>query len=430
MICDKRQIVLYWQAMDDSPLSSQAQIKEFLRPLLLGVEEEELDALAQEAVVRALPAQALVCREGEIGDAVYVVIAGEVEVFKRMDDETEHHLHTTGAGEFFGEMAVLQESARTATVRTTQPTTILEIGRDPFLNALGRSPSLGIRIMVRLTNRLRDSDQQAIAKLSQANAELTRMLHQLERLDRTKSDFIQVAAHELRTPVAALTGYAQIMQSDPAVQNTAGMRALVDGIAASAERLHRIFNSILDVSKVMSGELQVRRSPVSLSLVLRGISSDFGAALKERNLSLKIEGLEGLPYCPGDPDLLYKALHHLVNNAIKYTPNGGRITVSGQLTRSPELGKCIEVAVQDTGIGIARADLDLIFEKFYRQGEVAFHSSGTTQFKGGGPGLGLTIAQGIVVAHGGRIWAESPGYDEATCPGSRFVVQLPVGSDT
>jgi len=84
------------------------------------------------------------------------------------------------------------------------------------------------------------------------------------------------------------------------------------------------------------------------------------------------------------------------------------------------------VAVEDTGIGIARQDLSLIFEKFYRTGELALHSSGSTTFKGGGPGLGLAIARGGVLAHGGRIWAESTGYDEVTCPGSRFVVQLPL----
>jgi signal transduction histidine kinase len=92
----------------------------------------------------------------------------------------------------------------------------------------------------------------------------------------------------------------------------------------------------------------------------------------------------------------------------------------------PDLGRCIEVAIEDTGIGIARQDLSLIFEKFYRTGEPALHSSGTTTFKGGGPGLGLAIARGGVLAHGGHIWAESDGYDEVSCPGSRFVVQLPL----
>jgi signal transduction histidine kinase len=84
------------------------------------------------------------------------------------------------------------------------------------------------------------------------------------------------------------------------------------------------------------------------------------------------------------------------------------------------------VVVEDTGIGIAPEDIDLIFEKFYRTGEVELHSSGTTTFKGGGPGLGLAIAKGIVRSHGGLIWAESPGCDEEACPGSKFVVQLPL----
>jgi signal transduction histidine kinase len=82
--------------------------------------------------------------------------------------------------------------------------------------------------------------------------------------------------------------------------------------------------------------------------------------------------------------------------------------------------------VSDTGIGIAREFQELIFMKFYQTGQVALHSSGRTKYKGGGPGLGLAIARGMVEAHGGRIWVESPGYDEAACPGSQFHVVLPV----
>ena len=149
-------------------------------------------------------------------------------------------------------------------------------------------------------------------------------------------------------------------------------------------------------------------------------------ALEERNLRLEVKGMKKLPFYAGDPDMLFKVMYHLVNNAIKYTPNGGRITVTGRMAEVPGMGQCIEVAVEDTGIGISPGDIALIFEKFYRTGEVALHSSGTTIFKGGGPGLGLAIAKGIVEAHGGRVWAESPGYDEETCPGSRFVVQLPL----
>ncbi|MBN1955685.1 MAG: cyclic nucleotide-binding domain-containing protein [Anaerolineae bacterium] len=412
--------------MSDLPPTQQVDVKEVLRPLLFGLSEEDLDTLAAATRVRQLPADTVICHEGELGEAVYVLIDGEVQILQYLDDETERHLHYTQPGEFFGEMAVLQESDRTATVRTTVDSAILEIGKDSFLTVLGRSPSLGIRLMVRLTNRLRDSDRQAIDALREANEELMRTLRQLERLDRTKTDFIQVAAHELRTPVAALAGYAQMMGGHPALQNAPELRALTEGVLASTERLQRIFNNILDASKVMTGELKIRRSPVSMALVLRGVESEFARAIESRGLTFEILGLEGLPFCPADPDLLYKAFQHLVNNAIKYTPDGGRITVTGRVVDVPELGESLEIAVEDTGIGISPQDIELIFAKFYRTGEVAFHSSSTTAFKGGGPGLGLAITSGLIVAHGGRIWAESAGYDEENFPGSRFVVQLPL----
>jgi signal transduction histidine kinase len=411
----------------DNPVSfSHEDIKEFLRPVLFGLAEEDLDELAQAAVELSFPAGAVIFREGEPGDAIYVIVQGRVEIIQQLDDESERHLHSAGPGEIFGEMAIIQEGVRNATVRAAEPTTVLEIGQWPFLTVLGRSPSLGVRILVRVSNRLRDSDQQSIAELRQANEELTRALRQLERLDRTKSDFIRVSAHELRTPVAALLGYAQMMQSNPTVQGIPNLRILMEGVVASTKRLHRVFNSILDVSRLVTGGLELIRSPVGIAVVFEGVYSEFERALEERDLALELVGLENLPVCSGDPDLLYKLFYHLVNNAIKYTPDGGRITATGRTVEVPELGRCIEVTVEDTGIGIAPQDLDLIFEKFYRTGEVALHSSGTITFKGGGPGLGLAIARGVVVTHGGRIWAESPGYDEETCPGSQFVVQLPL----
>lgn len=413
--------------MDGLLLPTHEDVKEFLRPLLLGLMEEDLDELAEAAVERSFPEGMFVCREGEPGEAIYLVVKGRVEIVKQLDVQSERHLNELGPGELFGEMAILQEGTRTASVRTVGPTTVLEIGQEPFLTVLGRSPSLGVRILVRMTNRLRDSDQQAIDELRRANEELTEALHKLERLDRSKSDFIRVSAHELRTPVAALLGYAQMLQTNPAVQESGDLGALVEGAVAATRRLHRVFNSILDLSRLMTNGVEISPSPVSLPVVFEGISAEFEPALEERNLTLELAGFQQLPLYLGDPDLLYKVFYHLLNNAIKYTPDGGRVTVTGDLVEAADLGHCIEVAVEDTGIGIAPQDLDLIFEKFYRTGEVALHSSGMTTFKGGGPGLGLAIARGVVLAHGGRIWAESPGYDEENCPGSRFVVQLPLG---
>jgi len=136
--------------------------------------------------------------------------------------------------------------------------------------------------------------------------------------------------------------------------------------------------------------------------------------------------LDGLPVIQTDPDQLYKVFYHLIINAIKYTPDGGRISVHGHLVETGEGLNEIEIVVSDTGIGIDPAHHELIFEKFYQTGEVYMHSSGKTKFKGGGPGLGLAIARGIVEAHQGRIWVESLGHDETNCPGSKFFVRIPV----
>lgn len=412
--------------VERATVSSPTEIREFLRPLVPGLSEEDLGELARAAAVRPFPAGATVCREGEPGRAIYVVVEGRVVVVKQLTDDTERHLDDMYAGDILGEIAVLQAGTRTATVRAVEPTTLLEIDQEPFLAILGRSPALGIRILVKLTQRFRDADRQAITLLREANEDIGRALHKLERLDHTKSDFIQVSAHELRTPVAALMGYAQMMRSNALLQGDSELRVLVDGVVASTERLHRVFNTILDASRVMTDTLQVTRSPISIPVIFDGLASEYEPALRERDVTLVLTGMEHLPYCYGAPHLLYKSFHHLLNNALKYTPDGGRITVAAELLNDSELGETIQITVEDSGIGIAPEDLDLIFERYYRTGEVALYSSGTTSFKGGGPGLGLTIARGIVEAHGGRIWAESPGYDEEACPGSCFIVLLPV----
>ena len=115
----------------------------------------------------------------------------------------------------------------------------------------------------------------------------------------------------------------------------------------------------------------------------------------------------------------------MLSNAIKSTPDGGRIEIIGH-AYTESSGQFVEVIVKDNGIGIDPADQHKIFDKFYRTGDLMKHSTGKTKFKGAGTGLGLSLVKGIVDAHGGRIWAESLGHDEQTCPGSNFHVLLPL----
>jgi signal transduction histidine kinase len=253
--------------------------------------------------------------------------------------------------------------------------------------------------------------------------------NQLELLDRTKSNFITVASHELRTPLTVLRGYSQMLLDDPEIQESNGQRQMVAGICSGAMRLQEIVNSLLDMAKIDSRALQLYPEPLSIPLLLEPLHEEFAQPLTERNLTLQLEDMRDLPPIEADPDALWKIFYHLVSNAIKYTPDGGMITISGRSLEDRPDGMSrgsVEIIVSDTGIGIDPQFHKLIFSKFYQTGRISLHSTDQTKFKGGGTGLGLAIAQGIVRAHGGKLWVESPGCDEETCPGSQFHVVLPL----
>jgi signal transduction histidine kinase len=261
-------------------------------------------------------------------------------------------------------------------------------------------------------------------RLEQRTVELERANRILEQIDRTKATFIQVAAHELRTPLTVINAYAQILEKN--AKTNQELVPISKGLLEGSERMSEVVNSMLDISRIDSKTLKVFPEIVHVDQMVSKVERIFNTAWEKRRLTLITKGLEELPGIYADPELLQKVFYHLIMNAIKYTPDGGTITVSGKIiweqANTPEL----EVVVSDTGIGIDPQFLELIFEKFFQTGEIQFHSSGRTNFKGGGPGLGLAIVRGVVEAHGGYVWAESPGHDEEKCPGSRFIVRLPV----
>lgn len=400
--------------------------KELLRPAFPGLDEQDLAELASVAEIQSYPANTVLCREGEFGDTFFLVVEGRACISKYLDEQNPRRvLHWLGPGEFFGEIALIEGGTRTATVDAEGPITVMEIHRSALMRVLQRSAPMALRLVLRFTSRLRDADQAAIEDLRKTNEELRRAYQNLERLDRAKADFIGVVGHELRTPLTVISGYANMLKSAPAVRDDQNLGLFADGITTSVDRLQAIINSILDVSKIDTAVLKVRKVPTSILVLIKEIEADFRTALEERRLEFTTDGIDQLPYILGDSDLLHKALYHLVVNAIKFTPDGGQITVSGRLLRGENRQDEIEIVVADTGIGIDQEHHELIFDKFYQTGEVMLHSSGVTKFKGGGPGLGLAIARGAIAAHGGGIWVESSGHDEEKLPGSRFYVRLP-----
>ena len=219
-----------------------------------------------------------------------------------------------------------------------------------------------------------------------------------------------------------------MLLEEPEILANPSWKRQVEGITNGAFRMQAIVDSMLDVARLDTRTLQLQYQPTDMAKLIESAIRETDDALQKRNLTLQVQDMQDLPEIEVDPAELRKVFNELLSNAIKFTPDGGKITITGQLLlpqRSDE-DLYIEVVVSDTGIGIAPEVQDLIFSKFYRAGDVWLHSSGRTKFKGGGPGLGLALAQGIVQAHGGHIWVESPGYDEVKLPGSKFHVVLPV----
>ena len=279
----------------------------------------------------------------------------------------------------------------------------------------------------RLVSDLRTANR-SILRL---NEELIESNRRLEKLDKAKTDFIEIASHELRTPLTQVRGYSDIL-ADMMEQGgfvAAHMNQISQGITRASVRLEQIIAAMLDVSRIDAQALDIRTAAITVAAAVKMAADNYRDAIRERQMSVQITDLEGLPSVQGDLQRLCQAFGNLIGNAIKFTPDGGVITISGRTLEDNDGDQpqtFVEVLFADSGIGIDPTDQKLIFEKFYRVGAVELHSTGSTKFKGAGPGLGLPIAKGVIQAHGGKIWVESQGHDEDRLPGSIFHVLLPI----
>jgi signal transduction histidine kinase len=259
-------------------------------------------------------------------------------------------------------------------------------------------------------------------------SELSHTRQQLEKLDQTKSRFISIAAHELKTPLTLIQGYSDMLSRELGSTVSEPVYQALEGLSAGARRLLATVNDMIAVSLIDAQSLQLNFQLVSLPHILQIVLSDLRANLDERVLYFKMKSIPpDLRSFYADPQRLYQVFDYVISNAVKYTPDAGTITIAIQLLDAPEdVDRFVEVRVADTGIGISAEDLPRIFEKFYSKTDIARHSSSRTKFKGGGSGLGLAVVKGIAEAHGGKVIIESPGHDEAKLPGTTVRIFLPV----
>ncbi|MGD2145821.1 MAG: hybrid sensor histidine kinase/response regulator [Anaerolineae bacterium] len=273
--------------------------------------------------------------------------------------------------------------------------------------------------------------QRLVKRLEEKVRELEQAHEELQRIEEMKSDFIMLASHELRTPLTSVYGYVQMLLRHPEIPGSSdegssaegSPRHLLEAIADACKRLHVVFDEIRNVSLIDADRLDVAREAVTLGPMLHAVVDNLEGFGPSRSLAFEYVGLSDLPVIQGDAKRLRQALWNIISNAMKYTPDGGQIRIAGQ-----SIDNTVRLTVEDSGVGIPKEEQERIFDRLRVLEDKTLHRSSKTGFKGAGLGIGLTVAKGIIEAHGGEIWVESEGYDEERLPGSTFHILFPVAN--
>jgi histidine kinase len=244
-------------------------------------------------------------------------------------------------------------------------------------------------------------------ELAQLAAYFNQMAEKLNEVESMRRRLIGDVSHELRTPLTAIKGSMEGLMDGilPATDET------YQQVLAEAERLNRLVNDLQELSRVEARAYQLNIRPVDASALVRTVTKRLSPHAELKRITLDFELQPDLLHVLADEDRAVQVLTNLTGNALQYTPEGGRVTISAK-----RISNEIEFSIRDTGIGIPAEHLSHIFDRFYRV------DKSRSRQAGGGSGIGLTIARSLIEAHGGRIWVESAGDGK----GSTFNFTLPI----
>jgi len=293
---------------------------------------------------------------------------------------------------------------------SVKPVTSDEVGRlAAVFNDMTKSLKERDLAIAKAYQELEQLAQSLEQRVQQRTQELQEANRRLQEMDKLKSDFVSTVSHELRTPMTSIKGYVDNILDGLTGALTERQSYYLNRVKSNVERLTRMINELLDLSRIEAGKIELHLANVRMRELISDVVEGFQAMAQGKGIALQTRQPDDLPAVRGDHDKLHQVLTNLVQNAIKFTPTGGEVWVESQVRGDGFL----MIAVIDTGFGIPSHELEKVFERFYR---------GTS----GAPddprwGLGLTIARSLVRLHGGQIWVESaPGQ------GSRFYFTVPI----
>ena len=372
-----------------------------------GIKPDEIEELIKNSQVHAYAPGAVLCRENAVEDRFYMILEGEAEVSKVINNTEARLLKTLGPGDFFGEMALIHNAPRAATVTAKSALTTLELEKAGFDRVLHSSSSIAMAMVSEISNRLRSNDQLAVDDLRLRASELAEAYQKLAEQDLARREFLSNIAHELRTPLMAASGYLQLLQ-----KGAMSGDQISTGIETVSRNVQQIVSLVNDILFLQEMDLVLPEfQSVDLNTVAKNVTETYAPKAVERNVNLRFAPSLSLPHVFGDSKSLERALSALVDNAIKFSPQGGNVIV-----RPSARGDDVLLAVEDHGIGIEKEKLSRVFDRFY-------HLERHENDLFGGIGLGLAITKQVIEQHQGKLTVTSaPGR------GSTFTIVLKKGS--
>ena len=389
--------------------------------------DDDSSAVIDSGIIRLLPsglrqlttpvafeAGEVIFYEGEAGDAMYLIRAGGVAVIRGSFD-APLILGYRDAGEFVGEMALIDDLPRSATVVALQPVQLLKITREDFEQLLAESTLLDHNLLRKLSARLRAADDERTASVA-AQQRLTQHVVELEvanqhLLDaqRLQQETVDLIVHDLRNPLHVIVNALGVLNMSVPDEVLRANAELFNLATHNTNRMIRLIDSMLDVSRLEAGQLVLETAPTDLASLVQSVTQRVSHLITKHQLTLTVE-IPDLPDLLIDADMIDRVLANLLDNAIKFTPNHGQILV--QAAQQADADHII-VRVADTGRGIPPDQRQRFFDRFAQ-------ASGD-QARTRGFGLGLTFCRLAIEAHGGKIWIE----DGEHGVGSQIVFSLP-----
>lgn len=279
-------------------------------------------------------------------------------------------------------------------VGTDNGETVLNEGDEELITILANQLGQALE-NARLFDKTWRSQQSLEQKVEERTRDLSRALAKLEAVSRRKSDFISSVSHELRTPLTSIKGYAAILLTGKLGDLPKDIRERLDKINRHSDELVHMVNDLLDIARIESGKVAMRKEPLNLKAVAEKVSDLLSGQLKEKHIAFIIDTADNAASILADRSQFERVFINLVSNAIKFTSEKGKITVTSSKTNAG-----VQVDITDTGCGIPEAALSSIFEEFYRVDNAI-----NQEVKG--TGLGLSLVKHIIEAHGGKIWVKS-----------------------